>query len=86
MKCLGDIAGTYKFNVYILLSHALKKQQIVVFTMVVFVWLVPVIPTQLEGEWSTAVMECGGLSVAQGLIQEMVKWYADNLDTRILVS
>ena len=31
-------------------------------------------------------MDCGGLSVAQGLIQEMVKWCADNLDTRILVS
>ena len=61
-------------------------QQIVVLTMVVFVWLVPVVPTQLKGEWSTAVMDYGGLSVAQGLIQEMVKWYADNLDTRILVS
>ena len=31
-------------------------------------------------------MECGGLSVAQGLIQEMVKWCVDNLDTKIHVS
>ena len=53
--------------------------------MVVFVWLVPVVPTQLKGEWSTAVMECGGLSVAQDLIQEMVKWCVDNLDTKIHV-
>ena len=53
-------------------------QQIVVLTMVVFVWLVPVVPTQLKGEWSTAVMDYGGLSV---------RWCtADNLDTRILVS
>ena len=36
--------------------------------MVVPVWLVPVVPTQLKGEWSTAVMDYGGLSVAQGLI------------------
>ena len=31
-------------------------------------------------------MECGGLSVAQALIQEMVKWCVDNLVTRIHVS
>ena len=70
---------------WLLLPHYVH-QQIVVLTMVVFVWLVPVVPTQLKGEWSTAVMDCGGLSVSQGLIQEMVKWYADSLDTRILVS
>ena len=64
----------------------MKNMQIVVLTMAAFVWLVPVVPTQLKGEWSTAVMECGGLSVDQGLIQEMVKWCVDNLDTRILVS
>ena len=63
-----------------------SSQQLVVLIMVKFVWLVPVVPTQLKGEWSTAVMECGGLSVAQGLIQEMVKWCVDNLDTRIHVS
>ena len=62
------------------------KTQTIVLIMVVFVWLIPVVPTQLKGEWNTAVMECGGLSVAQGLIQEMVKWCVDNLDTRIHVS
>ena len=42
-----------------------KNTQIVVLTMVVSIWLVPVVPTQLKGEWSTAVMDCGGLSVTQ---------------------
>ena len=82
VRCSGDIAGN-KVEIIIL---TFSSQQIVVLIMVVFVWLVPVVPTQLKGEWSTAVMECGGLSVAQGLIQEMVKWCVDNLDTRIPVS
>ena len=63
-----------------------SSQQLVVLIMVIFVWLVPVVPTQLKGEWSTAVTICGEPLVAQGLIQEMVKWCVDNLDTRIHVS
>ena len=53
---------------------------------ILFVWLVPVVPTLLKGEWSTAVMECGGLLITTTLIQEMVKWCVDNLDTKIHVS
>ena len=82
VRCGGDIAG---IKVEIIIS-TFSSQQLVVLIMVIFVWLVPVVPTQLKGEWSTAVMECGGLSVAQGLIQEMVKWCVDNLDTKIHVS
>ena len=73
------------FKLIIIIS-TFRSQQLVVFTMVVFVWLVPVVPTQLKGEWSTAVMECGGLLITFTLIQEMVKWCVDNLDTRIHVS
>ena len=51
-----------------------------------FVWLVPMVPTQLRGGWSTAVMECGELSAALGLTQEMVKWFVGDLDINILVS
>ena len=82
MICGGDIAG---IKVEIIIS-TFSSQQLVVLIMVIFVWLVPVVPTQLKGEWSTAVMECGGLLVAQGLIQKMVKWCVDNLDTKIHVS
>ena len=82
MRCGGDIAGT---KVEIIIS-TFSSQQLVVLIMVLFVWLVPVVPTQLKGEWSTAAMECGGLLEALGLIQEMVKWCVDNLDTRIHVS
>ena len=83
VRCGGDIAGTmYSQYLHCIVT---MKTQIVVFIMVIFVWLVPVVPTQSKGEWSTAVMECGGLSVAQGLIQEMVKWCVDNLDTKIHV-
>ena len=64
---------------------ATMKTQTVVFIMVVFVWLVPVVPTQLKGEWSTAITICGEPLVAQGLIQEMVKWCVDNLDTKLHV-
>ena len=84
VKCDGDIAGTTivsNFSYVVILS----TQQLVVLIMVIFVWLVPMVPTQLKGEWSTAVMECGELSAAQALIQEMVKWCVDNLDTRIHV-
>ena len=85
METLQVLKYTEQYVEYFnfLLMHT---RQIVVLTMVIFVWLVPVVPTWLKGEWSTAVMECGGLSVAQGLIQEMVKWCVDSLDTRILVS
>ena len=66
---------------------AIMKTQIVVLIMVIFVWLVPVVLTQLKEEWSTAVMEChGGLFITTTLIQEMVKWCVDNLDTRNHVS
>ena len=65
---------------------AIMKTQIIVLTMVIFVWLVPVVLIQLKGEWSTAVMECGGLLITTTLIQEMVKWCVDNLDTRNHVS
>ena len=40
---------------------------------------------RLVGPSSTAVMECGELLGAQGLIQEMVKWCVDNLDNSTLV-
>ena len=42
-------------------------------------------PNTIEGRVSTAVMECGELLGAQGLIQEMVKWCVDNLDNSTLV-
>ena len=82
VRCGGAIPGIKVENII----STFSSQQLVVLIMVIFVWLVPVAPTQLKGEWSTAVMESGGLSVAQGLIQEMVKWCVDNLDTRIHVS
>ena len=82
VTCGGDIAG---IKVEIIIS-IFSSQQLVVLIMVIFVWLVPVVPTQLKEEWSTAVMECGEPLVAQSLIQEMVKWCVDNLDTRIHVS
>ena len=57
----------------LLLFSTFSSQQLVVLIMVIFIWLVPVVPTQLKGEWSTAVMECGGLLATTSLIQEMVK-------------
>ena len=84
VRCGGEIPGTMHYCASI--SYNLSTQQIVVLIMVTSVWSVPMAPTQLKGEWSTVVVECGGLSVAHFLIQEMVKWCVDNLDTRILVS
>ena len=82
VRCGGKSAGTmYSKYLHCIVT---MKTQLVVLIMVIFVWLVPVVPTQLKGEWSTAVMECGGLSVTY-LLQEMVKWCVDNLDTKIHV-
>ena len=81
VRCGGDIAG---IKVEIIIS-TFSSQQLAVLIMVIFVWLVPVVPTQLKGEWSTVKTICGEPLVAQGLIQEMVKWCVDNLDTRIHV-
>ena len=55
VRCGGDIAG---IKVEIIIS-TFSSQQLVVLTMVIFVWLVPVVPTQLKGEWSTAITICG---------------------------
>ena len=52
----------------------------------VFIWLVTMDPTQLKGEWSSAVMGYGELLAAMNLILEMVKLCVENLDTSTLVS
>ena len=51
----------------------------------VFIWLVPMAPTQLKGEWSSVVMGYGELLAAMDLILEMVKLCVEDLDTSTLV-
>ena len=93
VSCAGDIvSGNVCWRVYTIilshvhLHHSSHTMQGVAFKKP-FVWLVPMVPTQLKEEWSTAVMECGELSTAAlGLTQKMVKWCVEDLDTNIRVS
>ena len=84
--CAGDIVLSGNVPCIMgrkhIIMHTCTMQGVV--SMVAFNWLVLMVPTQLRGGWSTAVMDCGELSAT--LTQEMVKWCVENSDTKILVS